>query len=111
MIVFQIAVGLTMGAIAYYGIIQTKSVSTKYLVGYGVIIPAMLYLPFPFIEFFDVRAICLRMGLIAAPLTVTLKCLEPMYGFIPDYVTWSLRDFVIHFGFIQYARVDSKTKR
>jgi hypothetical protein len=57
MIVFQIAVGLTMGAIAYYGIIQAQSVSTKYLVGYGVIIPVMLYLPFPFIEFFDVRAV------------------------------------------------------
>ena len=100
-----------MGAIAYYGIIQAQSVSTKYLVGYGVIIPVMLYLPFPFIEFFDVRAVYLRLGLITAPLPVTLKCLEAMYGFTPDYVTRSLRDFVIHCGFIQYARVDSKTKR
>jgi len=111
MVLFQIAVGFLLGFITYHGIIQRQDEHTKYLLGYGIIIPAILYLPFPFIEFFDIQALALRLGLIAGPLTVTLRCLEAMYGFTPKHAARSLWDYMIHMSFIQYPRVDPKTGR
>jgi hypothetical protein len=108
--VFQIFVAILLSIITYYGVIQKQpNDATKYLVGYGFVIPAILYLPFPLIEFLGIQALALRLGLIAGPLTVTLKCLEAMYGFTPDYATRSVKDFIYHMSFIQYPRMDPKT--
>jgi hypothetical protein len=45
-----------LGVVAYYGIIQSKNMPTKYLVGFGFVIPVVLYLPFPIIEMFDIQS-------------------------------------------------------
>lgn len=99
-----------MSCIAYQWIVKDHSSQTRFLVGYGVIIPAILYLPFPVVELFDIRSLALRLGLIAAPLTVSLKCLESMHGFAPETATRSLKDYMRHFAFIVYPLIDSKTQ-
>lgn len=110
MILFQILAGLLLGFIAYYGIIKRQDdPATRFLVGYGFIIPAILYLPFPFMETFEIQALSLRLGLIAGPLTVSLKCSEAIYGFTPEHAKRSVRDFMMHMSFIQYPLVDPKT--
>jgi hypothetical protein len=100
-----------LGVVAYYGIIQSKNMPTKYLVGFGFVIPVVLYLPFPIIEMLDIQALSLRLGLIAAPLTCTLKCLEAIYGFTPKYAMTSMAEFRLHFGFIQFPKIDPQTKQ
>lgn len=111
MIVYQMTVALLLGLVAYYGIIQSNSLHTKYLVGFGFIIPVALAIPFPFIEHFDIRAVSLRLCLISAPLTCTLKTLEAIYGFTPEFATISIQEFLTHFGFILYPKRDHKTKQ
>lgn len=111
LILYQIAIANLLGVVAYYGIIRTKNVPTKYLVGFGFIIPVALCLPFPLIEMLDIRALSLRLGLIAAPLTCTLKCLEAIYDVTPKYAMSSMTEFLQHFGFIQYPKIDPQTKQ
>lgn len=111
MILYQITVSLLLGMVAYYGIIQSSSYHAKYLVGFGIIIPIALAMPFPFIEWFDIRALGLRLCLIAAPLSCTLKSLETIYGFTPEFATVSMKEFLMHFGFIMYPKRDHKTKQ
>ena len=111
MILYQIAVALLLGVVVYYGIIQSNTLQTKYLVGFGFIIPIALGMPFPFIEQFDIRALSLRLCLIAAPLSCTLKTLEAIYGFTPEYATVSIHEFLAHFAFILYPKRDHTTRR
>ena len=75
-----------------------------------MIIPIVLYFPFPVIEFLDIRALSLRLGLIAAPLPIFLKCLEAIYGFAPDAATRSHKDYMVHMAYIHYPLLDPKTK-
>jgi hypothetical protein len=78
---------------------------------FGFVIPALLYAPFPYIEFFDIRAQSLRLCLLAVPISSTLKCFEVMYGFSPEKVTSTLEDFLTHFSFIHYPKMDKHTKK
>jgi Membrane bound O-acyl transferase family len=110
-VLYQVCIAHILGIVTYYLILKSENVNTKQLIAYGFIIPALLYLPFPYIEFFDIRGQCLRLCLSAVPITSTLKCLEAMYGFAPDNATSTLRDFLKHFSFIHYPKIDNETKK
>lgn len=49
---------------------------SSYLVGFGVVIPAALYVPFCFLTALDIQSKTLSMALICLPILVTFRCLE-----------------------------------
>lgn len=88
----------------YYGIVLDSSKDgvksyQGYLLGYGFVIPVSIWLPFQIIESFDIRGVGFRLGLVSLPMTVTLRCLESMYGFV-DGTRNSLWEYVLASGFI-----------
>jgi len=117
--------GCMFGAIIYYGIIcQTKNIhskdklkkdqtsefhAAKLLVGYGIVIPLALWLPFWAIDTLDIQNIGCRLGFVSLPMTISLRCLEAMHGFVTPIETQSLWDYCISVGFILRPRVNNKT--
>jgi hypothetical protein len=57
------------------------------LLAYGVVIPIALYIPYSMIDQCDIRNIGFRLAWVSMPLTVTLRCLEALYGFVPTTTT------------------------
>jgi hypothetical protein len=101
----QILAGCCLSVVMYYGIVLVSSKDDRnrlpgYLVGYGLIIPASLMLPFWLLETLDLRNVGYRMGLVCLPLTVTLRCLESMYGFVGEHERSSLWQYVAGSAFI-----------
>jgi hypothetical protein len=97
----------------YYGIViqNTKASagsSQGYLVGYGLVIPLALWLPFQAIDWLDIRNVGFRLGCGSLPMTVTLRCLEAMHGVVAPAAKQSLRDYVVSVGFILRPMFDRR---
>ena len=80
-------IGCFLGFIVYYSIViprhnqdsSSVSLSTILLIGYGIVIPIALSVPFQIMDYLDVRNGSFRMGLCSIAMTVTLGCLEAMH--------------------------------
>jgi hypothetical protein len=96
----------------YCGIVRNqkpRTTSTQgVLVGYGLVIPLSLWIPFQVINWLDIRNVGFRLGFGTLPLTTTLCCLEAMHGFVPPSATESLSSYILHAGFILRPKYDDK---
>ena len=96
----------------YCGIVRNqkpRTTSTQgVLVGYGLLIPLSLWIPFQVINWLDIRNVGYRLGFGCVPLTMTLCCLEAVYGFVPPSATESLSGYILHAGFILRPKYDDK---
>ena len=96
----QLFINSLFCVIIYYGIIRNtnkpKATSTiGFLVGFGFVIPLLVQVPFVLINFLDIRSKVIRMGLSATPMTMSLACLEAMFGFTKPEVSKSLTDYIL----------------
>jgi hypothetical protein len=98
----------------YYAIVRYQEPRTTrtqgVLVGYGIVIPLSLWIPFQVINWLDIRNVGSRLGFGCLPLTTTLCCLEAMHGCVPPYATESLSSYILHTGFILRPKYDDKGK-
>ena len=91
LISFQSVVNCMFAFVVYYGIIipqqKHQAVLSTYLLGYGVVIPLLLILPFWLIEWFDLHnnALILCVGG-SNPAMLVFRCLEAMHGTLPSYL-------------------------
>lgn len=88
---------------------QPASLSAT-LLAYGVVIPVALAAPLVIVDRCDIRNIGLRLAWVSMPLTVTLRCLEALYGFVPTPRRRSLAEYVMYVGFIlqpRYTNINS----
>lgn len=120
MLSFQMLVGCLLAAIIYFGILRCQGAepctgSTQgFLIGYGIVIPLSLWLPFIMVDWLDIRNVGIRLGFCSLPMTVTLRCLEAMYGFVPSNDSSSqqqssLWNYAVSVGFILRPMLDKKT--
>jgi len=109
----QMLAGALLGVVMYYGIVMGAPKGKKgvqgYLLGYGFIIPVAVCLPLQIIDYFDIRGVGFRLGLVSLPMTVTLRCLETMYGFVSGSND-SLWEYVLGTGFIVKPCYDDNGK-
>jgi hypothetical protein len=104
----QMSVGCLLALTMYFGIVHGKSSTLqKYLIGYGIVIPIGLWFPFLLFDWLDVRSVTLRLALCTLPMTITLRCLETMYGFMSHEK--SLKDYVVSVGCLLRPQADPNT--
>jgi hypothetical protein len=122
----QIALSCVFGIVLFYGIVSpqrerqqqrlqrklqsntdphkkptiTTTTTFGILLGFGIILPLALWLPFGTINFWDIRSKTMRLSWVSLPLTITLTCLEAMYGFTTPYASQSLRKYLLSMAFI-----------
>ena len=109
LVLLQMVTGCILGAVMYFGIVtrqETSFIQTRYMIGYGVVIPLSLWIPFIICDWLDIRSVALRMSLVSLPMTISLRCLATMYGFISTSCQKSFRDYIVSVAFILRPKLD-----
>jgi hypothetical protein len=104
-IVFQVLISCILGSIIYFGIIRNQKpkqmTSTGgFFLGYGLVIPLAIWIPFAVLNIFDIRSKAFRFCFITMPMTLPLSCLEAMYGFTDPISSRSLLNYVLSVAFV-----------
>jgi hypothetical protein len=97
--------------LAYKFILKKKQSATALLVGFGIIIPLLVYLPFRMIEVFDLRNPVLKLSAVSGPALHIFRCLETLYDTVPSFATKSLSSFMWYFGATVEFNVDAGTQQ
>jgi len=94
----------------WYTIIQRQGRSETYLIGWGIIVPLSLYLPFLLIETFQVQSRIASAGISTVTIGPFFRVIEAMYGTSPAYVTKSLSNYVGYMSSVVPYVWDPKTE-
>lgn len=92
-------------------IIPRRGTSLAYLLGYGVVIPLSLALPFFLIEYLDVMGPFPKFGLFCIPTQTTFRCIEAMHGTSPPSVETSVAHYMTYYTCTMDFQWDPKTNR
>lgn len=97
-LIVQAAVQSIFAALIYRFIVRDRRSASSYMLGWGVCIPLAIYLPFAFLEFFDIqnRVICLSAS--TCMTCVSFRCLEAMYDTSPAVAEASLMNYVAYYS-------------
>lgn len=94
----QTGVQCLFAVIIYLAIIKNRGKQFTYFLGYGVIIPLCCYLPFPVIDYLDLRNRVVRLTLTVVPCMVSFRCIEAMHGTSPPVAESSLGSYVAYYS-------------
>ena len=96
--------------VVYKCIIPNRGTMGAYLVGWGAIIPTVLWLPFQLLEDWDIQNHCLKMGVAPLPMIVVFRTIEAMYDTSPPVVETSLANYVTYYTAVMHHVWDATTK-
>ena len=111
LIVLQTFANLVCAVLVYRIIVPQPGSATTFLVGYGLICPTLIALPFYSVEVFDLRNTTLMLATGAGPSMLFFRTLEAMYATIPGYATGSLGAYVLYFCSTVQFDFDEKTQQ
>lgn len=96
--IVQAVIQSIFAAFIYRFIVQNRRTASAYVLGWGICIPASMYLPFALLEFLDIRnrIICLSASILMT--CVTFRCIEAMYNTSPAVVESSLFNYVAYYS-------------
>ena len=97
-------------AVVVYKLIVTRREAgpLSFLVGFGVVIPLALYVPFYLLVVLDLQSKTLAMALICLPILVTLRCMEAMFGFVPPAAGKSLKNYIVYYASMMKTKFDDQ---
>jgi hypothetical protein len=108
--VMHMFIGLIAAFLAYECILGKKRSAMAILVGYGVICPLVLYVPYRLIEEFDLRNPVFKLAAVASPALLIFRCFETMYGTLPSFATKSYNTFLWYFAATVEFNVHAETQ-
>ena len=82
----------------------------SYLLGYGVIIPLSLYIPFQMLEFFLVHNANVKLAFATLPMIVSFRTIEAMHGTSPAVVETSVGTYMVYYSTVSHFEWDAETK-
>ena len=94
MLIMQASVSAVLAIVVYHSIVVHRGSPFSYLVGFGFVIPAAIWIPFWFIRYFGVVNISVMIGACALTVVVPFHCVEAMYGTSPIGVESSLQRYL-----------------
>ena len=97
-------------AVVVYKLIVTRQEAgpLSFLVGFGVVIPLALYVPFYLLVALDLQSKTLAMALICLPILVTLRCMEAMFSFVPTAAGKSLKNYIVYYASMMKTKFDDQ---
>jgi hypothetical protein len=87
----------------------TMTSTQGFIIGFGIIIPIALALPFALVDYCDIRNSGFRLALVSLPMTVTLRVIEAVFGFVPGMRRQTLWEYVMYVSFIMQPKYDRHT--
>lgn len=114
-ILVQLLFQVAFAVVIYKGIVQTRaekssSMMTSYLLGYGVLMPLALYLPFEIMELLVVRNRSVKLAYGTLPTIVCFRCIEAMHGTSPPAVEASLVNYVTYYSSVTHFEWNVKSQ-
>jgi hypothetical protein len=110
-VLLESIVNVAAAVVVYTWIVKQRGSLSAYLVGYGFVIPALLYLPFHLIHLLDLRNTALKVASAGGPTLMVFRTLEAMYGTVPSFAKQSMGSFILYYiATVQYE-FDSKTHK
>ena len=109
-LLIQSIIQCAFAVIVYYGILQRSGTTEAYLLGWGIIIPLSLYLPFYLLEVWEMHNRVVNLGLSTVMSVIFFRCIEAMYGTTPSFVANSLSNYLAYYSSIVPFVWDPSTK-
>lgn len=109
LLVAQMVMGGLTAVAVYELIIKRQGTAGSFLTGFGVIIPAVLAVPFWIISSLDIQCMPHRLALFSYPGTVAFRVSEAMFGFAPPAAKKSLRNYVTYYSSLMETSFEPKT--
>jgi len=100
---------ITIAAVIYLFIIQKRGTVTAFLMGYGFVIPFVVWMPYYLIRALDLRNMCLMISVATTPILVVFRCMEAMYGYSPPAVESKLLYYMVYYSSVIELEFDPKT--
>jgi hypothetical protein len=111
LILLQSVVNLACALLIYTAIVPQPGAASAYLVGYGIICPALILLPFYCIQLLDLRNSAMMIASAAGPTLLFWRTFEAMYATMPSFATQSLSSFVMYYCSTVQFDFDASTQK
>lgn len=95
----------------YQFIVQRRGSATAFLVGFGIILPLSLAVPFELLEYYDVQNKVVKFSFCTLATILFFRTIEAMYGTSPDGVESSQGTYIAYFSSVMHFEWDPQTKK
>ena len=108
---FQSIINIGVAVVVYTTIVKQQRTIQAYLIGYGIVCPLLLYLPFCLIQLLEFKNVAFMLCLTGAvPSLLLLRVVEAMHGMLPSFAGNSLGDFVLYYSATLQFQFDDNGK-
>ena len=111
LLVIQTIFMCSFAAMIYRFIVPHRSSVGAFMLGYGVIIPLAMLLPYEILEYFHIANRTLKMSVCTVANVVVFRCIEAMHGTSPDCVETSMGHYMTYYSSLPEFVWDTKTNR
>lgn len=101
---------LVFAALIYTHIIKRRGTIEAYAIGWGIIVPLSLGLPFFLLNLLDVQSKIIRLAASNLMTCVFFRCIEAMYDTSPSVVETSMTNYMAYYSTIVSFVWDTKTQ-
>lgn len=106
----QTVIQVAAGAIIYQCIVKRRGQFDTYLLGWGVIIPFSIYLPFLLLDHIELRNRMASLSVANVMAVIFFRCIPAMYGTSPPVVEESMETYVAYYSSAVPFIWDPKTR-
>lgn len=86
LLMVQSVINIIAAVVIYEFILRRRGCWQSYIIGYGVVCPALLYLPVVLIQILDLRNMSLICCMaLTSPALLVFRCMEAMHGELPNF--------------------------
>jgi len=107
----QTVVQCLFAVVIYTFIVKKRQTTSAYILGYGLVIPLALYVPFELVEALDVKNMVLKLAFVSLGTIVFFRCIEAMHGTSPETVESSMGTYVTYYSSLMHFEWDPKTQK
>ena len=111
LLVGQIALQSIFAIIVYQLIVKKRHSASTYLLGYGVIIPLALNIPYYLLELLDIQNKTVRLSLSTFPTVVCFRTIEAMHNTSPSIVETTLNTYLQYYSSLFHFSWNAITKQ
>jgi len=110
-LLIQASVSCIFGSIIYVTIVKQRNTPMASIIGYGVVIPLVTFLPFYLIRLLAIRNMCTMVTLGSIPMVLVLRCLEALHGTTPTFIERDIQTYCGYYAAIVPFQYDPKSGR
>ena len=112
-VVIQSIIQMIFGIVIYQYIVKQRKTIQSYMLGWGIIVPLSIYIPFELLDLLNIRNKTITLSSTTIMTVICFRCIEAMYGTTAqkDVIESSLSNYCTYYSSVAPFIWDSKTKK